>query len=573
MTTREDNKVKEVVEKFILSRDKKGEINFNSSSDKYEGYYNGTSDELKKRKERGLSYIMPAWAQAGVDYVLAKEMAVIFGQKPYWGVRARHKRYEEAARLQQELLMLRVDKPNMLLNITRWLQQKLIYGTAIRKPMWDRQEKCFKCEYINNKNFYPSPDPTGGYTIYDVPWVIQRALRKRDYIKEMGKPWPGSRKSTYKNTDELLKKPGGNYLSEHEEESTGSTLTPKEKKDTYEILEYWDRIKKRVITIGERKVLLRDTDFPYKKKQDLPFMVMIDWPHPKSFWGTGRIESIEMMIRELAHIKNQRYDNVNLILNPPFKYVKGVDVDIKQLPVKPNALIGMDDIDSLQAIEFPFVSGNVVQEAQELEKEIQNRLGLHEYWMGKAPEQRETATGIARLQQAGNTIFQAHNLLSIWLGMQELASWMSAIDQQFLKESISAPYVYDAERRAQGEYFTVSGRRILGDLTFEFKPSPLNPEEIEHVERGQFIQAVQQAMAMQAEIKVNELARILFEKFHISQADIDKILPVRGEVPGAGPGAEGEARARPPMGGQPGQVIAGELGGALETTPPAPEGR
>jgi len=195
--------------------------------------------------------------------------------------------------------------------------------------------------------------------------------------------------------------------------------------------------------------------------------------------------------------------------------------------------------------------------------------------MGKAPEQRETATGIARLQQAGNTIFQAHNLLSIWLGMQELASWMSAIDQQFLKESISAPYLYDADKRARGEYFTVNKRRILGDLVFEFRPSPINPEEIEHVERGQFIQAVQQTVAMQAEQNVNALAKLMYEKFNVSQADIDKILPAPASIPGLPPGrAEGGARPTgpgAPGAGMPGEEIAGQLGAALETTPRTPE--
>ncbi len=483
-------------------------------------------------------------------------------------MRGRRKKYEQAAKLQQELLMLRVDQPKMLLNIVRWIQHKLIYGSAIRKPMWDRQEKCFKCEYINAKNFYPSPDPTGGYTIYDVPWVIQRSLRTREYIEEMGKTWKGSRKSTYKNTVELLKEDGGNYISEHAEESAGSTWTDEEKKNIYEILEYWDRINKRVVTIAERKIVLRDTDFPYEKKQDLPFMVMIDWPHPKSFWGTGRIESVELMIRELAHIKNQRFDNVNLILNPPYKYVKHMDVDLKALPIKPNAMIGMEDINAMEPFKFDFVTESVYREAAEIEKEIQNRLGLHEYWMGKAPEQRETATGIARLQAAGNTIFQAHNLLSIWLGMQELAAWISAIDQQFLKESIAAPWVYDADSRARGEYFTASRKNIAGEFMFEFKPSPINPEVIADVERGQFVQVIQTLLTMQAKMKVGELGKLLLEKFNVSQADIDKILPATEEIPGmppdGAPGARKQAQRGLP------EEIAATMGEGTAATPPGP---
>lgn len=567
MTPKEELKVKEVREKYTFAKNAKDQDNLHSNWDKYGNYYNGTSTELKEREDRGLSAIMPAWAQSGVDYVLAKEVAVIFGQRPYWTVGARAKKWEAAAKLQTELLTWQLDNPKTFLNIVRWLQTKLIFGTAIRKPCWDRELGEFKLEEIDTKNFYPSP---AAYSIYEIPWCIQRSLRTRNYIKAMGKPWKGSRKSTYINTKELLDKPGGTYISEITEED--QYWTTDEKKDLYEILEYWDRIENKVITIGERKVLLRSSENPYKKKKGLPFIVMIDWPKPKKLWGIGRIAAIESNIRELAHIKNQRFDNVNLILNPPFKYLTGMNVDIKALPIKPNALIGMDDMASLEPMHFDFVTENVYREAAEIEKEIQNRLGLHEYWMGRAPEQRETATGIARLQAAGNTIFQFLNLMSLKLGMTELAEWISAIDQQYLKDSISIPILYDSD--ARGDYATITKSRIQGSLYFIPKVAPLDPETIKDVERGQFITAVQTAMSIQANLKRQELARVLFEKFNLSQEDIDKIIPPEAEAPPGGEAALGEVRPgaeAPPT--ELGKLISGEAGKAMPGTPPSPRSR
>lgn len=570
MTDKERRLANEVVEKWKLARDKKDEDNFTTSVDKWEDYYAGESDELKERKKRELSAIMPPWAQAGVDYVLAKEIAVIFGQKPYWTVGARQKKWEEAAKLMEQLLSWQLDTPKVFLNVVEWIQHKLIYGTAIRKPYWDRENDEVKIEQINIKNFYPSPD---GYSIYTVPWVIQRALRTKEYIVAMGKPWRYSNKPTYKNTKELLDLPGGEHVEEHVEESEGSIRTVEEKLNLYEILEYWYRRdgEVRVATVGARKVLLRDSVTPYKKKKkDFPYMVAIDWPKPKSFWGTGRIEAIEPHVKELAHIKNQRFDNINLILNPPFKYVTGTNIDLDALPIKPNALIGMDDIDSLQPLIFPFVTQGVYTEAAEIENDIQNRLGLHEYSMGKAPEQRETATGIARLQAAGNTIFQFQNMMSLKLAMTELADWMSAINQQYFKHAVSLPFLYDSEGR--GQYLTIIKSRLQGDLYFEPKVAPLNPESVKDVQRQQFVTAVQTAISMQANLRRQELARVLFEKFDLLDSDIEKIIPPQAEMP---PGSElpPEQRGQPGQGrGAPTQegLIAGTAGAGLGTNPPKP---
>jgi len=559
MTEKEKRLVKEINEKFTLARNKKEEDDLHSNFDKWEDYYNGTSTELKDRENRGLSALMPAWAQAGVDYILAKEVAVIFGQRPYFSVGARAKKWEKAAKIQKELLTFRLDNPFTFLNIVQWLQSKSIYGTSIRKPCWDREKEEPKIERIDNKNFYPSPN---GYSIYEVPWVIQRALRNRKYIEAMGRPYKYSNKSTYKNTKELLAEKGGKWIEEVEGE--GKRYTTKEKEDIYEILEYWER--DRVVTIGERKVVLREDENPYTKKKAIPYIVMIDWPKPKSFWGIGRIQAIEPHIRELAHIKNQRFDNVNLILNPPLKYLKGTGIDLEGLPIKPNALIGMDDLDALRPFfdrGWPFVTGDVYREAKEIETEIQNRLGLYEYWMGKAPEQRETATGIARLQAAGNTIFQFINMMSLNLGMRELAEWISAIDQQYFKGSISIPFLYDDD--ARGEYLTITKSRLEGKFYFIPKVAPLNPEEIKDVRRGQFVTAIQAILGMQANLKLQELARILLEEFDVPQETIDKIVPEEMAIPAAvppgvtAPGKESPAKL--------GETMSATLGKAM--TPPA----
>jgi len=76
---------------------------------------------------------------------------------------------------------------------------------------------------------------------------------------------------------------------------------------------------------------------------------------------------------------------------------------------------------------------------------------------------------------------------------------------------------------------------------------------------------------MQAEVKVQELGKLLLERFNIPQSDIDKILPETGELPGMPPGGGASGRRRVPK--ELGQEIAATMGGGMGTMPPSPEGR
>ena len=133
------------------------------------------------------------------------------------------------------------------------------------------------------------------------------------------------------------------------------------------------------------------------------------------------------------------------------------------------------------------------------------------------------------------------------------------------------PFLYDSEGR--GQYLTIIKSRLQGDLYFVPKIAPLDPESVKDVQRQQFIVAVQTAVALQAQLKRQELARVLFEKFNLSDSDIEKIVPPQTEMP---PGAE----MPPGQEGQPGQgggktptlegLTAAVQGGGMRTGASAP---
>ena len=110
---------------------------------------------------------------------------------------------------------------------------------------------------------------------------------------------------------------------------------------------------------------------------------------------------------------------------------------------------------------------------------------------------------------------------------------------------------------------------MQGDLYFVPKVAPLDPESVKDVQRQQFIIAVQTAVALQANLRRQELARVLFEKFDLLDSDIEKIVPPQTEMPqgaevppSAEQGQPGQGRGVPTQQG----LIAGAQGAGMGTT-------
>ncbi|GAH73428.1 unnamed protein product, partial [marine sediment metagenome] len=261
-----------------------------------------------------------------------------------------------------------------------------------------------------------------------------------------------------------------------------------EKKGLQHILEYWDLDKKVVVANKETVILETENPFKTKKSQGfVPAICACGIPKLEGILGTGEIETIEPYVREMATIKNQRMDNVNMALNPVL--LRNINVEIENedelsqlrpgLQVKIDVVESVDVATVLTPLKLDFVTASAYQETAILERNIQIISGMFDYVLGEVPQQRETATGIARLQAAGGILFRYKILLALRTAFTLLPRQMIAWDQKYLPSE----YIYSLRETKEGieEFRETDRKSIQGDFKFKELISSLDPDAMKEV--------------------------------------------------------------------------------------------
>lgn len=113
-----------------------------------------------------------------------------------------------------------------------------------------------------------------------------------------------------------------------------------------EVLEYWTN--ERVVTVLQRKRVLRNTDNPYGV---LPFLSCNLINVPGAFWGIGMGEMVGPEQRLQQGIINAWLDVVALSANPMYLTKKGENVLTQSISSSPGLFVRVDDPSSL--VPFP----------------------------------------------------------------------------------------------------------------------------------------------------------------------------------------------------------------------------
>jgi len=242
-------------------------------------------------------------------------------------------------------------------------------------------------------------------------------------------------------------------------------------------------------------------------------------------------------------------------------------------------------------LKLDFVTGSSYQETAILERNIQIISGMFDYVLGEVPQQRETATGIARLQAAGGILFRYKILLALRTAFISLPRQMIAWDQKYLPEE----YIYLLRETKEGilGFRETNRKSIQGDFKFKELISFLDPDAIKEVKRAQLMESLRiiiqsqqilmtlpPAMREKVEKLMNavlgtfdmpELEEIFGEEGREERRPEDLLRQLMGQgMPGVPPGARGGARGTPALaaprteaGRTPGRVAGGIMGKAL----------
>lgn len=428
-----------------------------------------------------------------VETVVPRLISTVFSSRPYIGVLPVKEEAIENAKDMENLIDYQLTQKIGIIGVaTSWFKEALIYGTSILKVGWEYEEdevwvdeplmEIFGfpigsrrvkkvqpvkddplVEHIDLWDFYIDPRAKD---IDEADYCIHKVFRDVSYLKRM------EEQGIYKNIDEVVKvsKEGaGSWY----EEGVGTTAfetgmntrlgligmqSIDKPSSKIEILEYWTD--DRVIAVANRSVVIRNDENPYHHRKK-PFVRLVDVLVPHEFYGIGEIEPIEDLQYELNSLRNQRMDNINILINRMWKVIRGADIDAKQLVSRPGGIIEVDDMDDVQEIQMTDTSGNAIENVIEMvRRDMDNADGVYDYARGETTDRRETATTASLLSQAANERFNLKVKLIEDLGMRRLGVLLTQLNQQYI----------DTEKAI----------RILGQDGMDFYT--LSPENI----RGQF---------------------------------------------------------------------------------------
>jgi len=163
-------------------------------------------------------------------------------------------------------------------------------------------------------------------------------------------------------------------------------------------------------------------------------IVKVDYIRTGEPYGKGVIELILDEQDEINEIRNQRVDNVNLIMNKMIAVFEKAIVNRKDLNSQPGGIVRIkdqvsDDIRKvLTPLEFPDVSSSAYKETMEIERQIRDRTGANTVASASAvgpKDSNQTLGGMELMKQMFN---------------ERLAAYGMIIESQFLTEACERIY-------------------------------------------------------------------------------------------------------------------------------------
>jgi hypothetical protein len=327
--------------------------------------------------------------------------------------------------------------------------------------------------------------PSQAASVEKAEYLIDRTWQSVAALKRM------QDEGVYKNVDDLK---GANaravmsQLSQRERRLRGVDRT----QDLVEVLEYWTP--ERVITVGNRTVLLRDDPNPLWNGR-LPFVVCSAMPDAFQIPGISVVEALAQLQNMLWLLQNQRLDVVRLMANLITVIRSDVD-DPEAFEWAPNAQWFVEDLGQVDTLKIdPAVASITLQAEALLKGDLQNIMGGLPMNSGVSSDNvdQQTATGVSIITSIAQRIIQARKQHYLW-AYADLGKDFLLLYQQFLRDDRVIPIL-----GAQGAqaYRTVTWQDLQGDydVAIDVTSDSLNRQE-RRAESNSLLQIASQVAQM-----------------------------------------------------------------------------
>lgn len=377
-----------------------------------------------------------------------------------------------------------------------WVKSSSLYGNGIGKVTWfsDGEDDGYDdpmLDIIDLWEILPAPETIDLQE--DCPWLIHRIVKNKSQIEREEKA-RGEEGKLYKNLEfvepkqiedwkkeryEINTKKMGQIQGVERRETEGATIKVTgdkyEREKQVEIWECWDFEEQKIVTLMQREVLTRDDDSPYKAVNG--GRIFIDLPdHDLNWelWAVGHIEPVETTIVEVADLRNQRMDDVILMLDPVVKIRKDSGISKNDIVFAPGAKWELRKMDDVVIERPPEVSLMGVNEDKIMREEIERTLALSEYVQGM-PKSSQEPLGKVEMLIGQSNLRLGSFAENIAMALTQLANNLIQLNEEFITESKFYRVVGDED--VSFKEFKEEDKKIKVDALVEIDPVlPKDPQ-------------------------------------------------------------------------------------------------
>jgi hypothetical protein len=408
--------------------------------------------------------------------------------------------------------------------------------------------------------------PESANNVDDAAWVIDRSWQTYNALEEK------QRAGLYKNCEQL--KESQNIAAQTGYGEREQLLRNQDRtKGLIEVLEYWTD--ERVVTVGNRKVVLQDIPNPYRHGRK-PFVVTSAMPDAFQMDGISVVEALGQMQQMLWTIQNQAIDNVRLAGNSITLIRSDVD-DPDSFEFHPGAQWFVEDIQQVMNLPVdPNIGNTTIQREQLIKGDLQNVMGGLPMAGGVSSGtiDQTTATGMSIITSIAQKIIQARKQHYTWAYEQIGEQFLQVMGQMLRGDRAISVMGKEGNRRL----LLLSPLDIQGD--FDVKISVMDDSMMRQEKRAEEQAKLQTAANVSQILPLNMKA--FMEDFLKSYGvqDTERYFShgpgtvgaaASAQPPGSAPGGMGsppspEAPSGPPVPGNPAGMTA-PPGGGLSMTP------
>ena len=248
-------------------------------------------------------------------------------------------------------------------------------------------------------------------------------------------------KGIYKNVDQLIESAADSDATDALKTREQDLFQTDRTKDKVEVLECWIDHGRRVVSIGNRKVVLRDVSNPFRFEHlsnMYPFVVCSTTPDMFRIAGVSEVELIREIQEILWTLLNQRLDNLQLINNAIVLLRDDID-DPDSFDFYPGARNLVSDPSQVQMWTPEVQIADLSLNAESIARnDLQNLIGASQAAQGT--QDADTAT------QANIAVTLAQRRLSMkkqmtkWSAKRTCEQWL-AMNQQMIETDRYVPIV------------------------------------------------------------------------------------------------------------------------------------